>query len=405
MSRFCAGWLFPLFVSVSFCAAAQQNDQATIRRYSQQAEEALARKDAGAAITALEKLARLTPDNPEVFANLGAVYYAQGRYPQAAEALQRALRLNPTIPGVALMLGLCDAELGHLKEALPILEPAFRHPPNEEMGRTIGLTLVNVYSSLDQPFKVLQVMETLLEHFPNDPEILYRASHVYGDRALEIMTKLVDVAPDSPWKRLAFAEALEGEKRYDLEIIECRKVIAAQPDMIGVHYRLGRALLLKSPDSEGARDEALKEFQQELALDPRNSGAEYEMGEIYRRQGQFDPALTHFSRAVEINPNIEDAQIALARTLLHLQKSHEALDHLLAAVKLNPTNEVSHILLAQVYKSLGDAAGYQKEMALFEKYHLRPYADKSAGDDPVPSALASPQVTRQTMDSETPPRP
>ena len=383
----------------------QQADEATIESYSREAEEALARKDAGAAIVALEKLAHLTPNNPEVYANLGAVYYARGRYAQAAEAFQRALRLDPKMPNVPLMLGLCDAELGRSQEAVPILESAFRHPPSAEMGRTIGLKLIVVYTSMGQPTKALETIETLLGRNPNDPEVLYRASHLYGDRALQTMMRLAQVAPESVWKQMAFAEALEGEKRYDLAIIEYQKVIAADPDMAGVHYRLGRAMLLKAPDSEGARQAALKEFQQDLAVEPNNGAAEYEFGEICRRRGQFEPARDHFSRAVEIDPNIEDAQIALARTLIQLQKPKASLPHLLAAIQINPKNELSHFLLARAYQSLGDSAGYQHEMTLYQKYHSQPYADKPGQEEQAPQALTTPEVTKQSLDSEAPPQP
>jgi len=405
ISQLFLSWVLLFSASLTVSLAPQQGDEATIQRYSRQAEEALARKDPDAALVALEKLARLTPDNSEVYANLGAVYYSRGRYAQAVEAFRRALRLNPNIPDVPLMLGMCEAELGSLKEALPILEPAFRHPPSAEMGRMIGLKLATAYSLLGQHLRALEVIEALLDRYPNDPEILYHASHLYGDRALQIMTRLVDVAPESVWKRMAFAEALEEEKRYDLAIMEYRKVIAAEPDMTGAHYRLGRALLLKAPDSEEAREEALKEFQQDLALDSRNSAAEYEMGEIYRRRGQFEPAREHFSRAIEIDPNVEDAQIALARTLLRLRKPKESLPHLLVAIQMNPKNAISHFLLAGAYKSLGDSAGYRHQMALYQRYHFQPYADKSAGGDEVPSALTNPEVTKQTLDPEVPPQP
>jgi predicted Zn-dependent protease len=149
----------------------------------------------------------------------------------------------------------------------------------------------------------------------------------------------------------------------------------------------------------------MKEFQQDLALEPRNSAAEYEMGEIYRRRGQFDPAREHLSRALKIDLNVEDEQIALARTLIHLQKPKESLSHLLAAIQLNPRNAVSHFLLAGAYKSLGDSARYQHEMALYRKYHFQPYTDKSAGADEVPSPLANPEVTKQALDSEAPQQP
>ena len=286
------------------------------------------------------------------------------------------------------------------KRQVPILEPAFRHPPNLEIARTIGLALMSAYLSLGEPVKALEISEELVTRYPNDPEMLYRASHLYGDRALQTMERLVQVAPESAWKRMAFAEAIEAEKHYDLAIIEYRKVIEADPRMPGVHYRLGRALLLEAPESDQARDDAMKELRQAIALDPRNAGAEYEMGEICRRRSQPERAVDHFSRAVEIDAHFEDAQIGLGRTLINLQKAEEALPHLRAAVQLNPTNEVSHFLLAGAYKSLRNAAAYENEIALFQKYHLRPYADKSGADGHVPAALTAPEATKQTLDSD-----
>src|SRR5204862_2240348 len=230
---------------------------------------ALARKDLDAAGSALERLARLTPNVPEVYANLGTVYYTRGRYAQAAEALERELKLNPEIRNVPLILAICYAELGRAKEAVPILEPAFRRPPNKDIARTIGLALMSAYLSLDEHLKALEISEELVARYPNDPEMLYRASHLYGERALQTMVRLAEIAPESPWKRMAFAEALEAEKHYDLAIIEYRKVIEADPGMPGVDYRLGGALLLRGPGSAQARDDGVGGVRRTVRMAPR----------------------------------------------------------------------------------------------------------------------------------------
>jgi tetratricopeptide (TPR) repeat protein len=396
-------WVLTLSLSSCPVLFAGQADEAAISRYSREAQQALAARDLEAARVALEKLSHLTPNVPEVYANLGTVYYSEGRYSEAEESFQHALKLNPKIPSVTLMVGICDAELGHPEEAMPILEPAFRHPPNSEIGRTIGLELLGVYSSLGQHTKALEVIEELLGRYPNDPEILYRASHVYGDRALETTARLAAVAPDSPWKGMAFAEALEAQKHYDLAITEYQKVSASDAGIPNVHFRLGRALLLKDPNSDQARDQALREFEQAVKQDPRNAGAEYEMGEIYRRRGERAEAADHFSRAVEIDPRFEEAQIALARTLIDLHKPADSVPHLRVAIRLNGTNEVSHFLLATAYKATGNTAEYQQEMALYRNYHIVPYAQESgsAGQSPT---VTTPEVTPQTLDASDPPQ-
>src|SRR5579859_4731015 len=181
-------------ISLKGSRAQGQGDEASIRHYTQEADQAMAAKNLNAAANALEKLARLTPGVAEVHANLGMVYYTERRYPEAAAAFQRAVQLNPGIPNGRLMLALCDAEIGRWKRAQPELEAAFRNPPSLDIGRTVGLKLMQTDSALDEPTKALEVSEEMLRRYPDDAEILYRASHLYGDRALETMTRLVAVA-------------------------------------------------------------------------------------------------------------------------------------------------------------------------------------------------------------------
>lgn len=348
----------------------QESRQSMVRRYSLQAQAALAARNADQAATALEALAHLTPNDPQVQANLGSVYYMQSRYEQAVESFERALKLNPQIPDVRPLLGICYAELDRPKDAIPLLAPAFENPPNKEVGRLIGINLMRSYKSLNQNFKALEVSEELLSRHPNDPEILYRAGHLYGDRALEIMQQLVKVAPKSPWKRMALAEALEGEKRYDLAIIQYRKLIAIDPNMPDVHYRLGRALLLNSVDSREAQNAALSELRQALAANPRNAAAAYEIGQVYRRRGDVQQAAEYFSLALKIRPYRQETQMALARALIALRKPGEALPHLRVAVRLDPEDSAAHFLLAEIYRSEGDSRDYDQEMALYRKYHV-----------------------------------
>jgi tetratricopeptide (TPR) repeat protein len=382
--------------------AASQTDQAESARYSQEAEQALARKDLESARVALEKLSHLTPQVAEVFGNLGIVYYSEGRFTQAAEALESALRLNPKLPDAQLMLGICFAETGRNQEAVSILEPAFKSPPNPQVGRLMGLELHRAYALLGQNLRADATVEELLRRYPDDAEILYNASRFHTDRALKLSRRLFDVAPESVWMHLTLAQVHEAEKHYDVAIAEYRTALKMDPQLHGAHFDLGRALLLKGGSTENYEHEAFQEFEQELALNPKSADAEYEIGEIYRRRGQLDDARDHFSKAVQYLAEFENAQIGLAKTLMSLNEPRQALPHLLQAVHINSRNEVSHFLLARVYQSLGDSPDQQKEMALYQKYHVRAYsAGSSAGPKATPDVSNS-ETTNQTLDSDTP---
>jgi len=352
----------------------------------------MAAKDWAVAVKSLEVLAGLAPGVSEVQANLGLAYYSDNRILEASKAFERALKLNPKMTQAETMLGLCYAELGRNQQAIVILASAFRHPSDKQMGRLIGLDLQRAYEGLQQQDKAMAVADELLKRYPNDPEILFHSSRLYADRAYELMTQLMRVAPSSVWLHYATAEVHASLQRYDLAIGEYRNVLAMEPRMPGIHFRLGRAILQGSK-GPNAVEQALQEFELELNISPDNSDAEYEIGEIYRQRGEFEPALAHFSKAVQHHPDFAQAHIALASTLISQGRSREALGHLLEAVRIEPQNEVAHFRLASVYKVLGDAANQQKEMAFFQKLH-------SAGAGNV-LPLSGPSVTQQIIETES----
>src|SRR5215831_3640330 len=314
----------------SLCRPQQHPDQSAILRLSQNAEEAMAAKNPMAAVAALERLAQLTPNVTEVHAQLGMAYYAMGQYDKATAALKRALQLKPGMPEASVVLGFCYAQRGSFKDALPLLEPAFRQPPNFETGRETGLQLIRSFIALGEYGKAAEVGEEMVRRYPSDPEVLYRVSRLHADRSLQVMLHLVDVAPDSGWKRMAFGQVHEAQKQYDLAIVEYRNALKTDPKLPTLHYRLGHAIVLNAPDNETAREEALGEFKQELVIDPHNPDAEYEIGEIYRQRGQLELSRQYFLRALENDPSFEKAQVALARILVDLRMPKDALPHLLA---------------------------------------------------------------------------
>jgi tetratricopeptide (TPR) repeat protein len=211
--------------------------------------------------------------------------------------------------------------------------------------------------------------------------------------------KLRKVAPDSVFMHLAAGEANESQGSYDAAIREYIAVLAlGGPGRPGIHFRIGRSLLLRArqlsdADASSARTEAVKEFEEELRLDPTSADAAYELGEIQRRAGELDRAAEMFDLAVKSYPDFEEARIGLARVLIAQHKPEPAIGQLQKAIALNRTNEVSYYQLAMAYRSLGQAAEQQKALAEFQR--LR--AEKRERED---SMLAPRQVTKQELDEK-----
>ncbi len=368
-----------------------------VERLAKEGEEALTAKRFDAAARTYEMLVKLDPKIAENHAQLGLARYMQGDFVHAAPAFSQALVLKPVIGGVDILLAMCFSEMGRYAEAVQGLEKGFQHPPDAGMHRLIALELERTYQGLHELEKAADVALRLSRLYPDDPELMYHAGHLYGDLAYETMHRLARVAPDSIWLHQAAGEAHEVQGQDDLAILEYRKVLEGDPARPGIHFRIGRVLLSRNSDRSAA--EALQEFEKELKTDPTNASAAYEIGEILRKSGQLEQSRVFFAGAVEQQPDFEEAQIGLARVLIELHQPREALPHLDAAVRRNSENEVSQYQLAIVYKALGNLAEQKRALDRFRRLRAQTNSRRESLSD---APLTPDKVTRQTIDPGIP---
>ncbi len=379
-------------------ALAQSAD--AIEKYSEQGQQALAQGRYGAAEAAFEKLRELEPGVVEVHANLGLIYFQEGKFEPAISALRQALKLKPALPKTAALLAMSLSEVGRYGEALPGLEKCFRQVTDLPIKRMCSLQLLRAHTGLLQDSKAVEVALELNRLYPDDPEVLYHTGKVYGNAAFLTMQKLAQVAPESVWRHQTLAEADESQGSYDAAITEYRQVLALDPRRPGIHYRLGRTLLARARQTTSSEDlaSAQKEFEQELALDPGNGNAAYEMAEARRNGEQFEEAQKLFEQALKSHPDFEEAQLGLASVLMSQQKPQQALQHLQKAIELNPENEVSWYRLSQVQRSLGNSSEAEDAFARYQRLHQQKATVDAAGN----RFLSPGEVTRQEVDASAP---
>jgi len=336
-------------------------------------------------------LKQLSPGTAEIYGRLGLIYFQEGKFDQAVPVLRRAMKLKPSLPNTDVLLAMCLSELGHYSEALPGLEKGFRRSTDEALKHMSGLQLLRTETGLQRDSKAVETALELNRLFPDDPEVLYHTSRIYANFAYLRLRKLAEVAPSSIWRQQAAAEADESQGNLDLALAEYRQVLSLDPGRRGIHYRLGRVLLLHPHAAPG---EALREFEAELQLDATNANAAYEIGEICRKSGQLEKAQEFFSKALEYYPDFEEAQLGLGGVLIALGKSDAALPHLRKALTLNSDSEVCFYRLSQAYKALGNAAEQQHAMAEFRR--LR---SKTASGRESSATFSRPnEVTKQEVD-------
>jgi tetratricopeptide (TPR) repeat protein len=203
----------------------------------------------------------------------------------------------------------------------------------------------------------------LRREFPDDPEVMFVSVHYFSHLAMRTSQELAAKAPASVQARRLEAEAYESQGKWDEAAGLYRGILQQNPKEPGVHYRLGQLLLSKAGDT-GPVDEARAEFQKELEVDPRSSAAEFVLGELARRAGNWDEAARHFSRAAEVDVEFAEAYLALGMSLTSAGKFAQAVAPLETYVKMQPADPLGHYQLALAYGRTGNREGAVREMAL-----------------------------------------
>jgi predicted Zn-dependent protease len=338
---------------------------------------------------AYQQLEKLQPEAAEIPATLGVIYFKEGKFQQAITELRRARQLKPALPQVDALLAMSLSEQGEFQQAVPGLDKCFRQATGPDLRRMCGLRLERAYVFMHNDAKAVETALVLQHACPDDPEVLYYSSKVFGNEAFLAAQKLFQTAPDSVWGLMAAGEAHESQGDTEEAIRDYHEVLNRDPTRPNIHFRIGRALLKAGPKNSA---EAATEFQQELQMDPANANAAYELAEIYREQGQEEQARKYFQQAIDHWPDFEEAHVGLAATVMQ-RDPVIAQQHLQKAIALDPDDTVAWYRLAQVERALGHSEEQKHALAEFTKL-------KNQGTN---RASFNPEVTPQHLDPETGP--
>jgi tetratricopeptide (TPR) repeat protein len=260
----------------------------------------------------------------------------------------------------AIQLG----ESGNCNQALPLLKKLARQVPDKELKKRISLDGVHCAMTHSTPYDALEFLSVLSRDFPNDPEALYTATHAYSDLSMQASQQLAHEAPFSYQVHLLNAEALELQNKWDEAAAEYRKILDINPMLPGMHARLGRALLSKQPPSPTDVQQAKKNFEHELQIDPNNTVAEYVLGDLASRDNDLPAAIRHFTKATQLDSTFSEAYLGLGSALVSSKRFEEAVAPLEKYEKLAPDSPTGHYQLALAYAGVGRKDDANREAAL-----------------------------------------
>jgi len=253
------------------------------------------------------------------------------------------------------------------------LKKAAAHLSDKDLKYRAAMATARCAMSLGQPETAVTALFLLNREFPHDPEVLYITTHYYGELAARASQELAATAPSSYQALELDAEAMESQNRWDDAAAEYKKILAQNPNVPGIHFRLGRVVLSKS-DSPANAEEAKKEFEEELKIDPNSAAAEFSLGEIARRGGQWSEAVPHFTHASKLDPGFAEAFLALGMSLNAAERYDEAVGSLEHYVRMLPDDPAGHYQLSIAYARTG-----RKEEAARQMEMQRQAAEKTPG--------------------------
>ena len=340
--------------------------QTEIDRIAREAQEAFGKGDWVNAIRAYESALKLAPTIADYWLNLGIAYRSAGRPLDAVRPLRQALKLNPGLTLARVHLDLSLGESGQCQEALPSLKRNLSRAGDRELRRSMGLAGIKCAVALMRLDEAVDFVRVLNRDFPDDPEVLYRTVHVYSDLSTRASLELINKNPSAYQVRLLSAEALEAQGDMESAAKEYRQVLEMNPHLPGIHYRLGR-FILSAPKTDTTMQDARKEFEAELKIDPTNAGAEFVLGTMALDPSTLNDAIGHFSRAVKLDASFAEAYIELGNALILADRAADAVKPLETAVKLQPGNPMPHFRLSNAYNRLGRKEEAQRELALYKE--------------------------------------
>jgi len=251
-------------------------------------------------------------------------------------------------------------ETGHCSDALPLSKRAYAHSTDADLKRRMGTGAVHCAMALNDTVAAADFIGILNRDFPSDPDILYLAVHTYSDLSLRASQTLLFTNPGAYQVHELNAEAMETQQKWDEAAEEYRAVLQANPQLPGIHYRLGR-LILSKPETPTTKADARKEFEEELRINPSNAGAEFVLAELARQNENYPEAVDRFTRATRLDAMFADAFIGLGRSLLDSDRAADAITPLVRATKLQPENPTAHFLLANAYRRCGRQSDANRE--------------------------------------------
>lgn len=267
------------------------------------------------------------------------------------------------VPAVPIEQVMDLASRGHCAEALPILGRTLPTLKDKKYRYSVATLVAQCGMSVDQEDAVGESLLILNREFPKDPKVLYLTTRYYSELANRTAQRLLSLSPVPVEAQQLLAESYQQRGQYEDAKAKYLKILEKFPNQPGIHYQLGRMILIKPLTPETA-EEAKKEFEAELRVNPGSPAAEFMLGDLSLQAQKRDEAIEHFTRATHLDAGLPQPYLGLGIAYNAAGKFNDAIASLKRFVVLQPADPAGYYQLAIAYSRIGNKEEAERQMAL-----------------------------------------
>jgi tetratricopeptide (TPR) repeat protein len=310
-------------------------------------------QDFDGAIAAFRKAADLAPSSGVVFFRLGDAFMRKRDYAAAIPPLRRAAELSPDSLPVHQLFGFALLAEGYASEAIPHLDIV------HEYG-ALGIAQLQT----GQPVEAVANLQAALAKSPDDPDLLYYLSRAGTLLSSQSLDKLLSSFRDTARGHQALGQHLFVMKLFPEAVKEYEQAVAMRPDLPGLRLELGQVYAASSD-----WDKAEEQFRLEAKLQPGNAEAAYRWGEALLQQGKMKEAAEELRRSDTLRPNMPETLYSLGRAIAASEPNAagQAFARVIELEKETPLAAQAYLALAGVHRKQGKLEQAAREMQEFRR--------------------------------------
>ena len=319
------------------------------------------------ALSALEKILEIAPDDIEALYRLGKHWESQGSRDQAVKYYARLLEHTTEYPELNYYIALYYYELENFANATLYAKQA---AASSSIHIDTAKGLVRLLLELNHLSETEQLLQLLLLKEPRNADLYQSLGDISYEKAdfrqaLIFYQQAVKLNSNDYHTLFNLANSHFGLGNFQDAVSYYQKALRLDANDRICHFNLGNALF-KTENFQEAADH----YNRAISLGLVSPEIFFNLGNSYYQLKEYDVSINYHQRALELRPDYVEALFNIAHTYEVLDEIDTALTHYRKVIQLEPEYYKAYYNIANYHKNLGELetaiSYYQRSLAIHE---------------------------------------